>query len=536
MDRETASASPEGPPSLNRTRGTSLTPWLAATVVVILRSLPFLRLAFGPRGSGGPFVLASYLPNDWLVYVALVRQSPPHGGLTLANPFTTDLQDGRLVLLLHQALNLIHRISGVDPFWLLELSRLPLTFAFFLVLWRLLGRMALNEGEKVWAVWLVALSGGLDWLARLVIPILPSHVAETVTLQLSGLLGWNTFGALWNPLWVAGMTLLLVFVTPLISPQPVERGIKRWWAVAVSFIALWCTHPYSGLAALVIVAGAWFACWLVRDPFPTGFVWRAGVAVATALLIVGALALWQVGDPVQRKVSGGVMGTQGWGAFWYPLTFAVPTILAVRHRSRWNEKLHSWGVALVGWMGAIAWLHSSPVFGGAHFVGYLYLPLCILAAPGVALAFDGLKRPGRVALLFALFTSPFALTWDSVRDAGSFRLPNGMDEVLSKLALLPPGNVLAHEGPGNVLPAFAPHRVYVGHAFMTPDYDARVASADRALSGRDPTGLHEILAGNRIDYVVAPSAVGGMLVQQLAGAVSGVRVVGPWTLILLTHQ
>jgi hypothetical protein len=513
---------------------TARTPWMAAAAVVGLRSLPFLRVAFGSRGEGGPFVLASYLPNDWLPYVALVREQAPRGGLSLANPFTTEVQDGRLIILLHQVLNLLHRQTGADPFWLFELSRIPVTFAFFLVLWRLLGRIGLSRVECAWATWLVAMSGGLDWLVRLSAPLLPTDIAETVTLQLSGLIGWSTFGALWNPLWVSGLTLLVYFVSLLLVPNERRAGWTWMVAVGLTFLLLWLTHPYSGLAALVVMAGAWMALWLADIPVPGAFLASGAASVGMAIAGIGLLSLWQLGDPVQRALTGGIFGSQGWGAFWYPVTIGPVALLSFHGRSSWIGSRRAWGTGLFGWAIAIALLHSSPILNGHHFVAYLYLPLCILAAPGAASFFQTAGLFSRLVVAAILFSSPLALTWDAVRDAGERRLPPGMDEVVATLARARPGNVLATADAGNVIPAFAQQRVYVGHFFMTPAFESHAAVAERALSGRDPALLRSIVRDGRIDYVVCPSSVVAVLALALGDMVSGTRSFGPWAILFVS--
>jgi hypothetical protein len=66
-----------------------------------------------------------------------VREASTQGGLLLANPFTTEPQDGRYLLLLQWGLGRLAAPTGMNPFTVLELSRVPLLALMLLALWRL---------------------------------------------------------------------------------------------------------------------------------------------------------------------------------------------------------------------------------------------------------------------------------------------------------------------------------------------------------------------------------------------------------------
>jgi hypothetical protein len=93
-------------------------------------------------------------------------------------------------------------------------------------------------------------------------------------------------------------------------------------------------------------------------------------------------------------------------------------------------------------------------------------------------------------------------------------------EVARLLAAEPAGNVLAPWDLGNVIPAYGPHRVYVGHWFLTPDYTTRAQAYATLVNtpGRE-VDLMTLLSEERVRYLVTPAAAEERLTTAL-----GVRV------------
>ena len=93
-----------------------LSVWIAGTIAAFLRAIPFLitRLEAPPPGLVHlPF---GFNPIDWLQYAAIINQAQPANPLLLTDPFTTDPQKGRFILLFHSALSVIHAATGIDIF------------------------------------------------------------------------------------------------------------------------------------------------------------------------------------------------------------------------------------------------------------------------------------------------------------------------------------------------------------------------------------------------------------------------------------
>ena len=80
------------------------------------------------------------------------------------------------------------------------------------MLWRFLTPILPNERHRGWACWLVALSGGFEFIALGLGALLRDRgllspaVVDTMQQDLSHLQGWNSFQSFHNPLWIVGLT------------------------------------------------------------------------------------------------------------------------------------------------------------------------------------------------------------------------------------------------------------------------------------------------------------------------------------------
>jgi hypothetical protein len=502
--------------------------WGAAAITIVLRSLPFWAIVTGAAPAGQAAVPAPYIPRDWLAYVSLIRQ----GWGPFSNPFTTQPQDERILMLFHQLLGGLHRLTGADPFLLLELSRVVALLGFTTVLWGVTGALYAARRERVWACWLVLLSGGLGFLARAAQPLLPKVVADAIAADLWTAYGWSTFEAAFNPLWVTGLALTLWLIRILAGNEtPAPRGLA-----SLILLLLWFSHPYSGVAALAAVAGGLVSRWISGEPAVLQQARRLAGALAPALLVIALVTLWQRGDPAFRAASGFFFGHQATSPAWYPITLAAVGFFALRGLRELAATGHPWRHALAGWVGAVALLHSSTVINGYHFLFPLHLPLALLAAgPSARWLGERTGAPARTlaagGLLLLLFTSPIVTT---LEDTG--QTPYLSAEALQLIRTLgeaPPGKVFAPTELGNVIPAYGRHQVWVGHWFMTPDYVER--SLGYVELTRNPSRVAELAALVRredFDYLVVPSPLLPHL-QATGLAIGSHQAFGAATLVAL---
>ncbi len=521
--------------------------WFAAAMVSCIRSLPFwIAISRSSIPGGTSYLPLGYIPKDWLQYVAFIHQSATTGNWLLTNPYTTEPQSGHFVLLFHQLLGGIHAGTGISGFWLLELSRFPLTLLFFWVLWRFLIPILPDYRHRSWACWMVAFSGGLDFLLLSVSNFLPGVWGGVIQQNLWHLQGWNTFQAFYNPLWIVALTLMLWILQPILQTGgPV--AIKDKLVVGLGVIVLWFTHPYSAIVVFTICAVYFFLTWCLDMSLDWQSLRHTAVTLLPIIVIIAVIHIWQRQDPVFRACSGGVFGTQSLSVFWYPITFGGVGFFALRGWRNFLELKHPWRFGIAGWTLAVIFLHSSPILNGYHFILYLHLPLCIAAAQPVTTYFDSIcsakHRNYMIGFLFfLLFSSSLSTTANSLKDLNYYRIPTSFLELCNHLKGYPPGNVLAPPGLGNIIPALTPHRVFVGHWFMTPNYRERVLRYQRLTENPEEyeADLKKLLVTEQINYLVVLKQFSEKIESILNGRIKGRAVLGPLTVINLkdlgTHK
>jgi len=504
------SAQPTEPLLRKNTTPVPLNVWCAAGLAVLLRAIPFLITQVSTPAAGTAFVPIGYNPKDWLAYAGIIKNNLNSDGFFLANPFTTEPQAGSFILLYHSVLGYIHRISGIDIFWLLELSRAPLIFLLIFILWRFLEDVLPDVRTRSWACWLVALGGGLEFLILPFADFLSPDIAAVTRQELWHLQGWNTFESFYNPLWIAALCLTLWVLRPIFQSAPL-RTVQQL-SLALCFLVLFYTHPYSAIVAATVLVCHPLLCWLLRQPVNLERLWRMGLALAPVLAIIGAVSLWQRQDAVFKTCSGGVFGVQALPVFWYPVALGAVGALALRGLAAWTRDAHPDRFALGAWLIAIVFLHTSTVLNGYHFVFHLFIPVSVLAASGLAdsVVAAGKLRHARAALwLAACFISPLYVTYQSVQDVNARSKTSLLYlNILEKLKALPAGNVLAPAQLGGLIPAYTPHRVYVGQWFLSPNYLERSKQYTTLVETvpNDAAALLRLIDSQQIAYVVVPGA------------------------------
>jgi hypothetical protein len=507
--------------------------------VAALRMLPVLSLRLAPPPPGQAFLGVSYLPKDFLQYAAMSRQVVEDGSFLFYNPFTTEPQLSRFILLLHWLVGVGARLTGMSPIDAFEWSRVPLLFLFFATLWWFL-RAALPEAkDRLAAAVLVGFAGGLESFVR---PFGPDRLPQAYDLRLqqdtSALHGWSTFASFYNPLWIAGLTLALLVLRPLLFGA--GRSRRELVLAGAGFVLLFFVHPYSALGVGAIVAATPLVTLLVRERLHWPRMLSNAAALGAAGLVIGGISLWQLQDPVYRESTGGVLGPQNLSALWYPLTLGLLGVLAFAGARRWLAARHPARAPILAWIGAIAVLHWLPILNGYKFVFLLPLPLCVLAAPVASEWFARLRRGRSGQLLLALgavalFGGSALQTLDALRTTRSVSaVPANAMALVEDLASAPAGNALVPSGLGNVLPAFTPHRVWVGHWFLTPDFFVRQQTYQRFVTDRSLTEqLRALLREQRIRYLVVPGSRADIVMKQLGNEVAERRSHGELVLLIL---
>ena len=512
--------------------------WLACALLATLRAIPFLITRMTSSAAGLEYIPVGYNPKDWLSYVAFIRQHE----LLMVNPFVTEPQGGRFILLFHTLLGKAAALTGVDPFLVLELSRVPLIFGFFYVLWRFLSSILPDVRQRVLACWLVAFSGGVEFVFLLTKSFLPGWAVALVAQDTWHLQGWNSFAAFYNPLWIAALTMSLLILRPILQPD--APSLRDRLVVGVGSLLLFFVHPYSMIYVIAVFFMLPLLGWALQRPGYWANSAKLALPLGLGMVVAGAITLWQLQDPIFKLSSGGAFGSQDISLFWYPLTLGALAIFALRGWRRWIEEGHLWRYSMGAWTIAVIALHSSPLLNGYHFVFYLHVPLCIVAAGSVARTFEVVRiskaQSIRAAgLLTVLFASSLSVTILSAQEAyAQSRAPADYLRVVGFLAGEAPGNVVAPPEIGNLIPAYTDHRVFSGQWFLTPDFEARNQYYWMLI--REPAAraaeLREFLAEQNIGYLVVPANLEQGVRAALDGLVARSVPMGTLAILVLVAK
>ena len=138
-------------------------------------------------------------------------------------------------------------------------------------------------------------------------------------------------------------------------------------------------------------------------------------------------------------------------------------------------------------------------------------------------------------LLVLLFQSAVAVTWRSARQAVAYQIPGPIMAAVGRLAQEPAGKVYTSPHIGTLIPAYTPHRVYLGHWFLTPDYPAKLAYFNDLMEGRaSPRGLADLIQKEAIDYVLLPPAMPRSVLDAIRPLAKNIIAVDQFVLVL-TH-
>jgi hypothetical protein len=525
----------------------------ARLVLLAALLLPALRLA--PLAWG--HVLADeelrfsglgYLPSDFVSYAGLMEQARVEGRFPLRNDYTLESSAHRYLLGFHYAVGRLAAAlgTGVPAAW--AIAQYALGAAFLLGAWRLLRTWLRPGRERLVAFALVAFSGGLEWVAWALLPWCPPRVAAALEQITAPQYGWNTFEALYNPVWTAAHLVWIALLGCLLRSAGGRGAV--WLAPAVLLVPLlYVVHPYTAIGAACALAAT--SVLLLPDALrragagrrQLGCVAAVGAAFAVPLL----LSRWQREDATFRALSDAALASDAAVAFpFWPLTYGLLLPLAAVGLRELHREGGFPARLAAGWLLGIAVAAHLPFLSPFRYLALLHLPLCIAAAKGLAALARGAPPwlRGRAALAGLALALGATNAWEL--GASLHRLRSGARETpLSPSLFLPRADYEAMEAlrprerapalaslpTGAYLPWLAHKPVFVGHWFLTLDAPVKQAQVERFFDARTPLAWKRaLLRRHGIRYVFqgqserSLGAVDPGLPLEVVIAVDGVRV------------
>lgn len=498
---------------------------VASLLVMALLSVPY-AVALWKTPAGMSFGGHLIGVEDMYSYLAKMRYGAWDGWL-FRLVYTTEPHDGGLIFVQYVALGkLAAALTGRGA----RVSTAHLTIAFhamrviggvilLAVVYRFAADMLPAPGQRRLAWALIALSSGLGWI-RLVWPhLIPASVAGPLPVAMFIpeafsvlILYMLPHVVLARAALLGGWLILFRAVDASSFPHAAITGLL--WAIMTVMV------PFYG-ALLGVLIALWLILLTVqRRALPWGVIRLAavgGTPAAGLLVAYGMLfarnpvfAVWSVQNQLHSPPLPG-----------YVLAYGLYGIIGALGAARLlRGRLSHRHVLLIGWPLAAMILVYIPVGVQRRLIEGVIVPLSVLAALGAHRIVEGTSRHGgilssrRLRWMAVAFTLALLFPMTAILLAGGTATAFNMDWPLvhpaDEMAALdwlrdevPPGSaVLATMASGNVLPAYANIRVYVGHGPETID-ERRKAGEARAffLGGMSNRRRRALLSEAGIDYV-----------------------------------
>ncbi len=474
-----------------------------AAAIASLSLLPYL-LAYLWTPPGHHFAGFFFIADDATTYLAKMRQgadgswlwndpytSEPHGGVFL---FSFYLLFGHLAALLHLPLIATYHLARIT-------GAIALVFTVDRLCRRLLPPQLRNLGLA-----LVILGSGAGFLAQAAgNPSIFGSRLEALDLHLPELSGWYSILAIPHFTWATALIIAALLGLLRILEAPAWRPMAL---TSVALIALTAIHPQM-IPVLAVIWAAYRALLLWWGQRPS---WRALAAEAAPfaasapLLAYNAWILFR--DPTIAEWAN-QWRHQAPGPVSLALSLGLPLLVAlVGMTVAWRHRDQRLALMLV-WPPLVVALLYLPNFANIQrrLLDALFVPIGILAALGLRSLTGHLRRTQArrveaVLLTVCCFSSAIVLAIALRFASGAFAEAYVSDDAWQAMQWLSSHHqaddrALSAPAAGQLLPAWAGVRVYVGHYSETLNYFQKIRNVGAILKPDEPDGaVQGFLAAN----------------------------------------
>lgn len=485
--------------------------WLVALLAALAHIAPFWRAELGRR-DGWTFEENLTISPDQMQYRIWMRQSQREGPV-ITNRFTTEPNRAHLPVFFFWATGGVAAVVGTSPERAYAYAGSLLAALLVLLTFATVRRFLPDPRQAWWVVIPLLFGGGLGGHVKLLaqVPGVGQGAAFTRLFAIpmedyppfedyrshfivKALLDTHSLA-----LWIVGLGAVMAFWLAM------ERGTwQRTAGAAAMFALMTVMHVYEGITLLAIAAGVALCCWpLVPDRrrLVTPLV-ACTVAVAACYAVLGAMYA-RSGLPLPE---------------WRAINILVTT-LVMAYPISWG--LMAWGGVdlwrraglegrfLFGWvLGCTVVTLSGPFFPYPdRGTLTLSVPLFVIAGLVFFARWRTMRLRHAIVLAAVCGATPLwvaARTWyfSGFRTDAPFQYVNASHRAAraALVARADTGQVLLADVPDLLwlAPTF-PGRLYVGHFFLTVDFQGKVRELRAALA--DPALLPPLLAKARPDYL-----------------------------------
>jgi len=492
---------------------------LFVLAVMLMTTLPY-GIGWLSAGDQWAFGGSLFGAEDSYSYLAKMRLGA-RGDWLFTMRYTSESHQGALLFLPYIALgHLVAVFVDADDPALVDalmiafhVARVILGAALLLISYRFVAVFMRGPGTRFLALVMITLGGGFGWLLTLVglghwlgsLPVdffVPEGYSFLILFGLPHL-------ALARSLLLLGF---LLFFRALLMPDEARRWLI--WALLAggSWAAVGIVVPFYVPLVYLLLGGWGLAAWVRERRFPWRLFWRAVGAVAVTLPYLAYTAAVFLTNEVLGKWSSQnqlpsphpVHYLLGYGVM------AVPAVVGARWMWRRAAAWHgALGLLLIAWIVAVPVAVYLPINVQRRLAEGVIVPLGILAAAGLRLAFPDRRRWRRARAIVLTLVLPTALLlWlgglvAALTPDRPLFFPQAeiaalrcLDGIAGRDAV-----VLSTKETGAILPVYADVRAYIGHGPETIDSDAKGEMVRQFLAGElTPEARRTLL--DQVDYVL----------------------------------
>ena len=482
-------------------------PLVFAAFVAAVSLLPYL-LAYLWTPPGHHFAGFFFIADDAATYLSKMRQGAA-GSWLWADPYTSEAHGGVFLFSFYLLFGHLAALLHLPLIATYHLARISGTVALVFAVDRLCRRLI--PGQRNLGLVLVLLGSGLGFLAQAAgNPAILGSKLEALDLHLPELSGWYSMLAIPHFTWATALIVIALLGLLEIIDHPGWRAIV---ATAAALTALTAIHPQM----IPVIAVIWLAYRAVLFTWDTRPTWRQLAMEATPFLITTPLLAYNAwilfADPTIAEWAR-QWRHQAPGPLSLGLSLGLPAVFAIVGMiTAWRRRDRGLALMFV-WPPVVFLLLYLPNLANIQrrLLDALYVPLGILAAVGLRALTARLRRARarRVEALLVsacCFSSLIVLAIALRFASGAFAEAYVSSDAWSAMQWLavhhqPDDRALSAPGSGELLPAWAGVRVYVGHYSETLNYFEKIRNVGTVLTpGISPAVVQAFLRTNGITLV-----------------------------------
>ncbi|MEP7343693.1 MAG: hypothetical protein ABI877_00440 [Gemmatimonadaceae bacterium] len=479
--------------------------WLVAVIAALLHMTPYWHAQWSAKGDWS-FTGNLTLSPDYMQYRVWERQTGREGPI-VSNRFTTEQNARHLPVFYYWAIGAVSRATGATPEQVYAYSGALFAIALVVLLYGVVREFLPDPSHHRWPFIALVFGGGLGGHLKLLqgLPVIgTSPIVDRLVTQ--PITEWPLFEEYRSHFVLRTLFdshFLLLWIACVAAVFALYLAVVRWTpsraaGVCALFATVTVLHVYEGLTLIAIAIGVALALW--RDQ-PEGRNARRAAAWTTGTVALCYLALGilfrRSGLPLPSWHAVNILAATLF------LAFPISWVLLAMGGARYFREAGVPARFIIGWVLACTAVTLSGPFYPYPDRGTMTMQLPLLIAAG-AIYFARWHRLTRLAAIVALAVMGATPAWQIARswyfsgfraDAPFMHINGAHRQSLASLRQTADTNDILLAEPRDLLwlASDFPGRFYVGHFFLTVNYQAKNEALTRAVQSSSPDSMQALL-------------------------------------------